>query len=167
MADARAKADAEAKAKKQAELADKFSSGDIKQLLASRAPSQSTGATGHEVQRTASLGAASGTSQRLSPSMRDSLIGMLTQQIERCYSAPPGASQGVVLPMLDIRLSANGALSTEPRIMRGGANAVDRSLAEAALRAVKRCAPYKIPPQFAPYYDDWKAINAEFEFSRV
>ncbi|GJE16240.1 cell envelope integrity protein TolA [Methylobacterium marchantiae] len=167
MADARAKADAEAKARKQAELADKFSSGDIKQLLASKAPSQSTGATGHDIQRTASLGAASGTSQRLSPSMRDSLIGMLTQQIERCYSAPPGASQGVVLPMLDIRLSANGALSTEPRIMRGGANAVDRSLAEAALRAVKRCAPYKIPPQFAPYYDDWKAINAEFEFSRV
>lgn len=92
---------------------------------------------------------------------------MLQQQIERCYSAPPGAAQGVVLPMLDIRLNQDGSLTTEPRIMRGGANAVDRSIAEAALRAVRRCAPYKIPSQYVPYYNDWKAINAEFEFSRV
>lgn len=167
MADARAKADAEAKAKKQAELADKFNAGDIHSLLASKAPSQSTGATGREVQRTASLGAATGNAQRLSPSLRDALVGMLQQQIERCYVAPPGATQGVVLPMLDIRLNPDGTLTTEPRIMRGGANAVDRSIAEAAQRAVRRCAPYKIPAQYAPYYNDWKAINAEFEFSRV
>ncbi len=167
VADAKAKADAEAKAKKQAELAEKFSAGDIKQLLASKAPSQSTGATGRDVQRTASLGASTGTAQRLSPSLRDALIGMLTSQIERCYSAPPGAAQGVVLPMLDIRLNPDGSLSTEPRIMRGGANSVDQSIAQAALRAVRRCAPYKIPAQYAPYYNDWKAINAEFEFSRA
>ncbi|KQT76439.1 protein TolA [Methylobacterium sp. Leaf465] len=167
MADAKAKADGEAKAKKQAELADKFSAGDIRSLLASKAPSQSTGATGREVQRTASLGAASGNAQRLSPSLRDALVGMLQQQIERCYVAPPGATQGVVLPMLDIRLNPDGTLTSEPRIMRGGANAVDRSIAEAAQRAVRRCAPYKIPAQYAPYYNDWKAINAEFEFSRV
>ena len=92
---------------------------------------------------------------------------MLQQQIERCYVAPPGATQGVVLPMLDIRLNPDGTLTSEPRIMRGGANAVDRSIAEAAQRAVRRCAPYKIPAQYAPYYNDWKAINAEFEFSRV
>lgn len=167
VADARAKSDAEAKARKQAELAEKFSAGDIRQLLASNAPSQSTGATGREVQRTAALGAATGTSQRLSPSLREALVGMLQQQIERCYSAPPGASQGVVLPMLDIRLNPDGTLTTEPRLMRGGANAVDQSIAQAALRAVRRCAPYRIPAQYAPYYNDWKAINAEFEFSRV
>ena len=118
-------------------------------------------------QRTAARGASTGTSQRLSPSLRDALVGMLQQQIERCYSAPPGASQGVVLPMLDIHLSPDGSLTTEPRILRGGASAVDQSIAQAALRAVRRCAPYKIPAQYAPYYNDWKAINAEFEFSRV
>ncbi|MCJ2037746.1 cell envelope integrity protein TolA [Methylobacterium sp. J-059] len=165
VADAKAKADAEAKARKQAELAAKLNAGDIKSILASKAPSQSTGATGHEVQRTASLGAATGTAQRLSPSLRDALVGMLQQQIERCYSAPPGAAQGVVLPVLDIRLNADGSLSTEPRIMRGGSSSVDQSIAQAALRAVRRCAPYKIPAQYQPYYNDWKAINAEFEFT--
>ncbi|MBY0255347.1 MAG: cell envelope integrity protein TolA, partial [Methylobacterium organophilum] len=165
MADAKAKADAEAKARKQAELADKFNAGDIRSMLASKAPSQSTGATGHAVQKVAALGAATGNAQRLSPSLRDALVGLLQQQIERCYSAPPGAAQGVVLPVLDIRLNPNGSLSTEPRIMRGGASAVDQSIAQAALRAVRRCAPYNIPATYAPYYNDWKAINAEFEFT--
>ena len=167
MADAKAKADAEAKARQQAALAEKFNAGDIRQTLASHAASQSTGSTGREVQRVASLGTASGNAQKLSPSLRDALVGMLQQQIERCYSAPPGAAQGVVLPMLDIRLNPDGSLTNEPRIMRGGANAVDQSIAQAALRAVRRCAPYKIPAQYAPYYNDWKAINAEFEFSPV
>ena len=123
------------------------------------------GATGHAVQKVAALGAATGNAQRLSPSLRDALVGLLQQQIERCYSAPPGAAQGVVLPVLDIRLNPNGSLSTEPRIMRGGASAVDQSIAQAALRAVRRCAPYNIPATYAPYYNDWKAINAEFEFT--
>lgn len=165
VADAKAKADAEAKARKQAELADKFNAGDIRSVLASKAPSQSTGATGHAVQKVAALGAASGSAQKLSPSLRDALVGMLQQQIERCYSAPPGAAQGVVLPVLDIRLNPDGSLSTEPRIMRGGASSVDQSIAQAALRAVRRCAPYHIPATYAPYYNDWKAINAEFEFT--
>jgi len=165
MADAKAKADAEAKARKQAELANKFNAGDIRSMLASKAPSQSTGATGQTVQKVAALGAATGNAQRLSPSLRDALVGLLQQQIERCYSAPPGAAQGVVLPVLDIRLNPNGSLSTEPRIMRGGASAVDQSIAQAALRAVRRCAPYNIPATYAPYYNDWKAINAEFEFT--
>ncbi|MGN7125819.1 cell envelope integrity protein TolA [Methylorubrum thiocyanatum] len=167
VAEAKAKADAETKARQQAELANKFSPGDIRQTLASRAASQSTGSTGREVQRTASLGAATGNAQRLSPSLRDALVGMLQQQIERCYSAPPGATQGVVLPMLDIRLNPDGSLTAEPRVMRAGNNSVDQSIAQAALRAVRRCAPYKIPAQYAPYYNDWKAINAEFEFSPV
>jgi colicin import membrane protein len=163
MADARAKAAAEAKARRQAEAADKFSAGDIRNLLASKEPAQSTGSTGREVQRVASLGAVSGTSPRLNPSQRDALIGMLQSQIERCYSAPPGASQGVVLPMLDIRLNQDGSLTTEPRIVRAGGSSVDRSIAEAAVRAVRRCAPYRIPAQYTAFYNDWKAINAEFE----
>jgi colicin import membrane protein len=165
VADAKAKADGEAKARKQAELADKFNAGDIRSAINSKAPSQSTGATGHQVQKVAALGAMSGNAQRLSPSLRDALVGLLQQQIERCYSAPPGAAQGVILPVLDIRLNPDGSLNSEPRIMRGGSSSVDQSIAQAALRAVRRCAPYRIPATYAPYYNDWKAINAEFEFT--
>ncbi len=82
----------------------------------------------------------SGNAQRLSPSLRDALVGLLQQQIERCYSAPPGAAQGVILPVLDIRLNPDGSLNSEPRIMRGGSSSVDQSIAQAALRGAALCA---------------------------
>jgi colicin import membrane protein len=165
---AEAKAEAEAKAKKQAELADKFDPNGIADLLKSKDPAQASGNTGREVQRTASLGTATGTAPRLSPSLLDSLRGVLQAQIERCYAAPPGAAVGgVVQPVLDIRLNADGSLASEPRILRAGPKPVDRSVAEAALRAVRRCAPYRVPAQFAPYYSDWKILNAEFELPQA
>jgi colicin import membrane protein len=168
VAEAKAKAEAEAKAKKQAELAEKFDPNGIANLLKSKEPAQSSGNTGREVQRTASLGTATGNAPRLSPSQIDSLRGFLQSQIERCYAAPPGASvSGVVQPVLDIRLNADGSLASDPRILRAGPKPVDRSVAEAALRAVRRCAPYRVPAQFAPYYNDWKILNAEFELPQA
>ena len=157
-------AEAEAKAKRQAELADKFNAGDIRQLLQSREKAQSSGATGSEVNKTASLGTATGNAPKLNPSMKDALGGIIREQIERCYMQPVGASAGnVTLPMLEIRFNADGTLLGEPRILRAGATSMDRAVAEAALRAVRRCAPYRIPDKFAPYYDAWKLWNVEFE----
>lgn len=168
LAQAKAKAEAEAKAKKQAELANKFSAGDIRQLLASKEPSQSSGSTGREINRTASLGTATGNAQKLNPSMRDALAGLLQSQIERCYMAPPGAAGAkATVPVLNVQFNADGTLLTEPKIVRSGSSALDRSVAEAALRAVRRCAPYKIPAQFAPFYNDWKNTIAQFELPQV
>ena len=164
MAAAKAKADAEAKARRQAEVADKFDAGDIRQLLQSKERSQSSGATGSEINRTASLGTATGTAQRLNPSMRDALGGIIREQIERCYAQPVGASGNpVTLPVLEIRFNADGTLLGEPKILRSGATSMERAVADAALRAVRRCAPYRIPDKFAPYYDAWKLWNVEFE----
>lgn len=163
-AEAKKLAEAEAKAKRQAELADKFDAGDIRQLLQSREKAQSSGATGSEVNKTASLGTATGNAPKLNPSMKDALGGIIREQIERCYMQPVGASAGnVTLPMLEIRFNADGSLLGEPRILRAGATSMDRAVAEAALRAVRRCAPYRIPDKFAPYYDAWKLWNVEFE----
>jgi colicin import membrane protein len=33
------------------------------------------------------------------------------------------------------------------------------------LRAVRRCAPFRVPAQFAPYYSDWKTLNVQFDLS--
>ena len=87
LAEAKAKEEAEAKARKEAQLAKKLDMGDLKQFLDSKEKHQSTGATGAEVQKTASLGTATGSAAKLSPSLRDALIGLLVSQIERCYSA--------------------------------------------------------------------------------
>lgn len=166
IAEAKEKAEAEAKARKEAQAAKKLDLGDLKQFLDNKEKNQSTGATGSEVQKTASLGTASGTSAKLNPSQKDALMGLLREQITRCYTAPISASAGNVMPpVLDIRLNQDGSLASEPTVMRGGGASTDRAVADAALRAVRRCAPYRVPAQFAPYYSDWKILNVQFDLT--
>lgn len=168
IAEAKTKAEAEARSKRTAELAEKFDPNGIASLLKSKEPSQSSGSTGREVNRTASLGTASGNAPKLSPHQLSGLVDALQSQIRSCYAAPPGAAvEGVIRPVLDIRLNADGSLSSEPRILSAGPKPVDRSVAEAALRAVRRCAPYRLPAQFAPYYNDWKNLKAEFDLPQA
>ncbi|MDP4595203.1 MAG: cell envelope biogenesis protein TolA, partial [Beijerinckiaceae bacterium] len=38
-----------------------------------------------------------------------------------------------------------------------------QSLADSALRAVRKCDPLRIPAQFAPYYNQWKARILRFD----
>ena len=164
LADAKAKEEAEAKARKEAQLAKKLDMGDLKQFLDSKDKSQSTGATGAEVQKASSLGTATGSAAKLSPSLRDALIGLLVSQIERCYSAPIAASGGQVTPpVLDIRLNQDGSLSMEPRILQAGSSSTDRAVADAAVRAIRKCRQFEIPAKFVPYYADWKILNVQFD----
>ncbi len=161
---AKAKADADAKARREAELAQKFNPGDINRLLTSKEPTQSTGATGREVVRTASLGTPTANAPKLSVNQIGALIGILREQIERCYSAPIGATGGqITLPLIRVELNQDGSLANDPRIMRSGSSTIDRSVTDAAQRAIRRCAPYKIPAQFAPFYSDWRSMTVEFE----
>jgi colicin import membrane protein len=68
-------------------------------------------------------------------------------------------------PMLDVRLNQDGTLSAEPRVLQAGSSSTDRAMADAAARAVRRCAPYRVPAQFAPYYSDWKILNVQFDLT--
>jgi colicin import membrane protein len=116
------------------------------------------------VQKTASLGTATGSAAKLTPSLRDALIGILVSQIERCYSAPIAASGGqVTAPILDIRLNQDGSLSTDPRILQAGSSSTDRAVADAAIRAIRKCRQFEIPAKFVPYYADWKVLNVQFD----
>nr|WP_205790042.1 cell envelope integrity protein TolA [Microvirga makkahensis] len=166
IAEAKAKAAAEAKARKEAQLAKKLDMGDLKQFLDNKQKSQSSGATGAEVQKTASLGTATGTAAKLNPSQRDALMGILQEQIQRCYTAPISASGGDgTPPLLDIRLNQDGTLAREPTVLRAGSSSTDQAVAGAALRAVRRCAPYRVPPQYMQYYSDWRILNVQFDLS--
>nr|WP_027316487.1 cell envelope integrity protein TolA [Microvirga flocculans] len=168
LAEAKAKEEAEAKARKEAQLAKKLDMGDLKQFLDNKEKSQSSGATGAEVQKTASLGTATGSAAKLSPSMEDSLRGIIDEQIKRCYSAPPGAVAGsATIPLIDVKFNLDGTLADEPRVLKAGPSAIDRAIADAAVRAIRRCAPYKIPASFSPFYNSWKHWNMYFELSQV
>lgn len=166
LAEAKAKAEAEAKARKEAQVAKNLDMGDLKQFLDNKQKNQSSGATGAEVQKVASLGTATGTAAKLNPSQRDALMGILQEQIQRCYTAPISASGAdTTPPMLDIRLNQDGTLASEPTVMRAGSSGTDRAVADAALRAVRRCAPYRVPTQYMQFYSDWKILNVQFDLS--
>lgn len=162
---AKAKADAEAKARRQAELAEKFDAGSISKLLASKEPAQSSGATGREVQKTASLGTATGTAARLNPSQRGQIAGIIREQLIRCWQPPVAVQTASNPPTAILRLLVNqdGSLMGEPRVTNSSSDPLFRPIADSALRAARRCAPLRIPAQFAPFYQDWKDLVVDFD----
>jgi colicin import membrane protein len=159
-AKAKAEADAEAKAKRQAEVAEKFNPGDIRQLLQSKDQAQSSGASGREINRTASLGTTTGTAQRLNPSQRDQLIGILQEQLHRCWVVPVAlqSTPKPPVPSVRIKLNQDGSLAAEPAVMNRSAEPLFDVAADSATRAARRCSPLRIPAQFVPYYQDWKDL---------
>jgi len=162
---AKAKADAEAKARREAELANKYDPGAIRALIQSKDVSQSTGSTGAEVNRTASLGTATGSAAKLSPSMQQQLIGLLRDQLNKCWDIPVVMRSVVQPPTPSIRFSVNqdGTLASQPQVVDAQSDELFRVAAESAIRAVQKCSPLKIPAQFAPYYNNWKDLRFKFD----
>lgn len=101
----------------------------------------------------------------LSAREQDMLAGMLKAQIAPCWRLP-GAGGGTDNPVVTLRwrLRQDGALEGEPQIMRPAAGAMAGLATEAAIRAVKSCAPFKLP---AEHYAAWKEVIWEFDPSKM
>ncbi|MFC7396250.1 cell envelope biogenesis protein TolA [Chelatococcus sp. GCM10030263] len=141
---------------KPAEQESKFNPSDIQKLLQSKEKAQRAASTGREVNRTASIGTRTGSSPKLSLSQRDAIGNLLKEQIYRCFNAPLGAQSVSVKPMVKMELNPDGTLATQPVVMNSSGEPGFRPFAESLARAIRRCAPYRIPAQFAPYYADWR-----------
>ncbi|MFN3688359.1 MAG: hypothetical protein ACK4UM_16205, partial [Salinarimonas sp.] len=163
-ADRRRREEEEARASRVAEEASRFNPTDIASLLRSTDNPAATGASGPELARTASLGTATGTASRLSPSLRDQLIGLINSQLRACWDAPLAAQSMSNPPVAVVRfsLSPEGGLTAGPDLVNSSSDPLFGAVADSALRAVQRCAPLRIPAQFAPYYDDWRTLSVNF-----
>ncbi|MCO5091508.1 cell envelope integrity protein TolA [Bosea sp. (in: a-proteobacteria)] len=166
-AEAKAKREAEAKAKKEAEIAKNFNASDIARLLQSKEKAQSSGSAAPQINRTASLGTERGTSQKLSPSLRAQLIGIIQDQLLKCWNVPIALANahgnGNVVPSVRMRLNTDGSLSGQPGVINSSSDPLFRVAADSALTATRRCAPLRIPAQFAAYYDDWRDVVVNFD----
>jgi colicin import membrane protein len=164
-ADARAKAAAEAKARRDAQLAAQFNPSDISKLLNSKEPAQSSGSTGREVNRVASLGTQTGTAQRMNPNMRSQLIGIIKEQLEKCWNVPVAlqGSQKPPVPSVRVALKQDGTLASQPSVVNASSDPLFRVAADSALTATRRCTPLRIPAQFAPFYSDWRDVVVNFD----
>jgi len=89
-------------------------------------------------------------------------------QIERCWSAPAGArSAETLIVKIQISLRRDGSLARLPKVMdeqRMVQDQVFRAAAEAARRAVQKCAPLDMPRES---YEVWREVVLNFDPSSM
>jgi colicin import membrane protein len=109
------------------------------------------------LQKTASLGTPTGDAPKLSPSMRDALAGLLKDQVQKCFDIPPGMDESKIQQaQVRVVFNQDGSLAGRPLVASSSSDPGVRAVAGALQRAIMRCAPYRIPAQFLPTFNDWK-----------
>ncbi len=145
-----------------AEPTDKFDLSDISRILNKDMP-QKKPATGEALQQVASLGAPTASAEKMAPSLWAQLDGLLQDQYRHCWNYIGMEGQEKYVPQIHVQYGQDGALIGEPQLMNPPADPNLRSLADSALRAVRRCNPLRIPAQYQPYYDQWKGRIVRFD----
>ncbi len=140
----------------------KFDPGDISRLLSKDAP-QHKQSTGRELQQEASLGAPTASAAKMSPSLWGALDGLLQEQYKRCWNYIGVGGQKKYVPEIHVQYAQDGSLIGQPALLNPPSDPNLRTLAESALRAVRRCDPLHIPAQYQPYYDQWKGRIVRFD----
>ncbi len=139
----------------------KFDPTDISKLLSGNAPAQRASASHDAVH--ASLGSPTASAPKMSPSFWAGLDGVMEDQYRQCWSYL-GLNTGVkYVPQVRVVYGSNGALEADPVLLNPPSDPAMQSLADSAMRAVRRCNPLKIPDQYAPYYDQWKGRVLRFD----
>ncbi len=155
----------EAKARSDAQLA-KLLDDASSTLNNSKEASQSTGSSAREINRSASLGTATGSAAKLSPSMAQQLSGLIKEQVTKCWTVPVAIQSVIIKPVVRVKFSVqqDGTLVGKPEVFEAdGTPELASLLGESAIRAVQQCTPLKIPAQFAPYYSTWKELRIRFD----
>ena len=140
----------------------KFDLGDIAKFLNKEAP-QRKQASGQELSQLASLGSPTANAAKMSPSLWGQLDGLLQEQYKRCWTFAGLGGQQKYIPEIHVQYTPDGSLIGQPVLLNPPSDPNLRSLAESALRAVRRCDPLRIPAQYQPYYDQWKGRIVRFD----
>ena len=96
----------------------------------------------------------------------DQALQSAARQVHRCYRAPRVSSAGrQIVTRLRVRLMPDGALAGLPILIgQSGVTPSNRTsaapMAQAAVAAVMRCAPLRLPPDL--YARGWSAFELTF-----
>ncbi len=142
--------------------AHKFDVADINRLLSKEAP-QRKASTGAQLQQVASLGAANANAAKMSPSMWEGLDRLLQDQYKQCWSYIGIATQPKYVPQIRVQYAQDGTLIGQPVLLNPPSDPAMRSLADSAMRAIRRCNPLHIPAMYQPFYDQWKGRDVGFD----
>jgi hypothetical protein len=86
-------------------------------------------------------------------------------QIRRCW-VPPAGQQGIAHtnPIIRLRLKLDGTLDGDPVLLNRSSEPEFPALAESALKALKKCQPFRLPAQA---YSLWKETEIVFNPSEM
>lgn len=141
-----------------------FNADDIAALLSKE---KASGGGARRSTEVASLGSRKTTGTKLSRSEIGELQGLIQDQMSRCWSPPTGVAEaGSLRISIEIRFNPSGELDGTPTIVEGGGGSgIQRIASEAALRAIRRCAPFNLP---ADKYDGgWDVTKLNFDPSQM
>jgi colicin import membrane protein len=101
---------------------------------------------------------------RMSPSLSAALDGWLTEAYLNCWQTPPTMPDGErYIAQIRVTYNPDGSLSAQPVLVNPPSDPAWRAYAESAKRAVLKCNPLHVPPQFAPYYEQWRSKTVHFD----
>lgn len=151
---------AKAERKTDAKPQEVFDPTKIAALVDKRDPGRKAQAAPEAAERT-TAGTRTGTATKLSLSERSMIDGMVRDQVGQCWNPPVGASGADGLQVrVRFTLNRDGSLSGEPVVVNNGSGAYFQSAADSATRAVRRCAPLRLP---AASYDYWRDVQITFD----
>ena len=95
-----------------------------------------------------------GTAPSIDAQMTANELDALRARLAECWSPPIGwTDPKEVRVVLMLSLNQDGSVNGEPQILERPAGRYEQAAPESALRAVRRCAPYTLPPE---KYELWK-----------
>ena len=101
---------------------------------------------------------------RMSVSMSAALDAWLTESYLNCWTPPPTMPEGdVYVAEIKVVFNVDGSLSTRPVLLNPPADPAWRAHAESAIRAVRKCDPLRVPPEYIPYFEQWKVETIHFD----
>ena len=101
---------------------------------------------------------------RMSGSQERALDEWFKDAYMACWSPPPTMPEGeTYIPEVSVEFNADGSLSGHPVLVNPPADPAWRAHAESAMRAALRCNPLKVPPQYAPFFDQWRSKTIHFD----
>lgn len=110
------------------------------------------------------LGAPNANAQRMSPSMSAAIDGWLQEAYLNCWSQPPTMPPGDrYVAQVRVAFNPDGSLAVRPLLVNRPSDPAWRAYAESAMRAVLKCNPLHVPPQYAPYFEQWRAKTVHFD----
>ncbi len=101
---------------------------------------------------------------KMSMSMAAALDAWLTESYLNCWTPPPAMPEGdVYVAQIKVVFNPDGSLSTRPVLLNPPGDSAWRAHAESAMRAVRKCDPLHVPPQYAPFFDEWRVETIHFD----